>query len=105
MELVDRVEAYEYLERTSNRLEINGEYSKGLRSGLDFAIRHIKYIPSVDLDSANGFGDWITDDWIWECSKCNETYHRDDARKYKYCPNCGVKIKGIIHWEDKDECR
>ena len=30
--------------------------------------------------------------WLFECSKCGERHHKDDLRKYNYCPNCGAKV-------------
>lgn len=45
-------------------------------------------------------GEWITDDLGNVCTKCGRTYDPDFdikprmIKQFKYCPNCGAKMKG-----------
>ena len=36
---------------------------------------------------------------VWECSNCHEEHEGDYDSLPRYCPNCGVRMKG----EKKDE--
>ena len=56
--------------------------------------KHLYEKMQEDKRQRQGKAHWIIDDWLWTCSKCNETYHRNDARKYTFCPRCGAKLGG-----------
>ena len=32
--------------------------------------------------------------WIWQCSECNSDWNENDARFFKFCPNCGADMQG-----------
>ena len=60
----------------------------------------IFYAHTLSPDEVRGVGKWITDR-TWEhdgepyCSVCDFEQSFARFQKFKFCPNCGAKMKGV----------
>ena len=60
------------------------------------ALNEIDNAPTIDPESLRPQGEWVkigVDEFL--CSKCNVIYEYPASEcEYRYCPNCGAKMKG-----------
>ena len=70
----------------------NGKYIIGKDAG----VKNDEWIALyfTEYEQKPQTGHWIIDSWLWNCSNCGEYYHKDNARKYHFCPNCGIRMVG-----------
>ena len=69
------------------------------KTGFRFAMDFVCTAPTISPDEVRGVGEWITDR-TWEhdgepyCSVCDFEQSFARFQKFKFCPNCGVRMKG-----------
>lgn len=52
----------------------------------------IESIPTIEERKE---GEWLDNKWLGEkCSICNWELHYINFGQFKYCPNCGARMKG-----------
>lgn len=62
-------------------------------------VRILNQFPTISPDEVRGVGKWITDR-TWEhdgepyCSVCDFEQSFARFQKFKFCPNCGARMKG-----------
>lgn len=74
----------------------NSDYMTGYVSALSVTEGIIEGLPTADVVEVK-HGEWIGKPIAGysniKCSACNEVF-RSQTGKWKYCPNCGVKMDG-----------
>ena len=81
--------------------------NKSYADGWNAVVKILKEAPTADIpEVTHGHGKWIpiSDGEAAECSECGEYFEvsknggmasfRLFEKFYKYCPNCGAKMKG-----------
>lgn len=84
MELISREEA---INRIEEAFDMGDCYCD------KFALRGIlKSLPTVEERKE---GEWLDNKWLGKkCSICNWELHYINFGQFKYCPNCGARMKG-----------
>lgn len=59
----------------------------------------LSYLPTVDavpIEYCEMLGEFYGDD-CKHCTKCRESFneHYNELNRFKFCPNCGAKVKRI----------
>ena len=78
-------------EAVIDTLTDNWEIWQDANDAMQKSIDDVRRLSSVQPSRK---GHWKIDSWLWSCDNCNKTYHKDDARTFKFCPNCGVDMRG-----------
>lgn len=81
--------------------------NKSYADGWNAAVKILKEAPTADISEVmHGYGEWIpiSDGDAAECSECGGYFDVSEnggmapfrlfEKFYKYCPNCGAKMKG-----------
>lgn len=84
MELISKDEAIKQIEEAFDIGDCNCDR---------FALRGIlKSLPTVEERKE---GKWLDNKWLGEkCSICSWELHYINFGQFKYCPNCGARMKG-----------
>ena len=80
----------------SNMMEMVASGMYGLEDMIDAVIE----APTISPDEVRGEGKWedAKQHGLCRCSVCKDCYIEKDyitQAKWKYCPNCGARMKGV----------
>ena len=94
----DLIKRADLLERIKDlERNINDTYVDDVATRMILAIGRVKIIiKAMPPTSAERTGHWtkISPAKIYECSECGQNVMTYDIERYKYCPNCGCRMKG-----------
>ena len=90
MELISKEEAMRLLKE-----DLDASRSRGDDERADVCLFHYIEISNIPTIEERKDGKWLDNKWLGEkCSVCSWELHYIDFGQFKYCPNCGAKMKG-----------
>ena len=88
MDLISREKLKEVIEPMVGMFDEEGDFWWSRES----ILRAIDNAPTIEERKE---GEWVDNKWLGEkCSVCGWDLHYINFGQFKYCPNCGARMKG-----------